>query len=156
MPWVGIMVRNVKLHVECAITKVAILKQELVLDHVNLVIMGTNVKGCVIQIVNMKLATAQLQNVLGVKQVFMVITAQWFAVQIALYDNATKIRDIVPKIAPLVDGVKLARMNVVRIALKTNVIAALAIVLLAMTVSTVRSVSSPAVHNALLEHVNAA
>lgn len=156
VPWVCIMVRNVKLHVECAITKVAILKQELVLDHVNLVIMGTNVKGCVIQIVNMKLATAQLQNVLGVKQVFMVITAQWFAVQIALYDNATKIRDIVPKIAPLVDGVKLARMNVVRIALKTNVIAALAIVLLAMTVSTVRSVSSPAVHNALLEHVNAA
>lgn len=76
MPWVCIMVRNVKLHVECAITKVAILKQELVLDHVNLVIMGTNVKGCVIQIVNMKLATAQLQNVLGVKQVFMVITAQ--------------------------------------------------------------------------------
>lgn len=152
---VNSMVPNVRAHVEPVIAKAVILKPEFVLDRAHLVIMVINAINYVVLVVIVGCVTARLGNALDVRQVITVLTVRWHAILIVPHDSATKTQDTVPKIAPLVDGVKPARMNAVRIALKTDAIATRAIVLLAMTVSTARSVNSLAVYNALLEHVNA-
>lgn len=150
------MVPNVRARVQTVIAKVVILKPEFVLDRAYLVIMVINAISYVVLVVIVGCVTARLENASDVRQVITALTVRWLAILIVPPDSATKTQGTVPRIAQLVDGVKAARMNAVRIALKTDAIAARVIVLFAMTVSTVRSVRSLVVHNALLEHVNAA
>lgn len=118
--------------------------------------MVINAINYVVLVVIVRCVTARLENASDVRQVITALTVRLLVVLIVPHDSATKTQDTVPRIAPLVDGVRPARMNAVQIALKTDAIAAQVIVLLAMTVSTVRNVTSFAVHSALLEHVNAA
>lgn len=152
---VNSMVPNVRARVKTVIAKAVILKPEFVLDRAYQVIMVINAISCVVLVVIVGCVTARLENASDVRLVITALTVRWLAILIVLHDSAAKTQGTVPKIAPLVDGVKHARMNAVQLALKTDAIAAQAIVLLAMTVSTAQSVSSLAVRSALLEHVNA-